>query len=256
MALTKKQKDAAYESFLADLKTVNPQIEELLKDEKVSTKLREGVLARADYSASMDELTANQQRFDQEVQEARQRIDGWKTWYGAASSEYATTKTKLQQYEDEFGELNQNQQRQVAKQYGLSVEQFEQRLSEEIQKRDVAALKFVDDLTDLKIEHRQRFGEKLDTAAVYKIAGEKQLPLDVAYQIYTVDKVKEETETKLNERIVKERADAVAEALSKHNLPVLSNNPDMVHVLDAPKDIPRASDDRIRAAVQGFMTKK
>jgi hypothetical protein len=253
--MAKKNKDTLFNEFLADLKAINPAIEEIVKDEKVSAKLREGVLARADYSQSMDDLKAQQDTFNAEVQAARQKIEAWQKWYGDTSQQFATVQQQLEEYKAEYGELSEGDKRKAAKEAGYTKEEFEKRMNEVIQQRDVAALKFVDDLTDLKIEHRQRFNEKLDTAAVYKIAGEKQLPLDVAYKVYTADKEADLVKKDFDERLKQAREDGAREALASHKLPQVSNNPDHVHVLDV-ADAPRTDSARVSAAVSDFLSRQ
>lgn len=250
-----KKNDAAFDAFLADIKTLAPGIEEILKDERVSTKLRESVLARADYSANMDDLKAQREAFASEVQQARTKIDGWTKWYGEESKTFATAQDELKAYRDEYGELNDSGKRREAAKVGLTAEEFEKKLSEEIQRRDVASIKFADALTDIKIEHRQRFGERLDTEEVFKIAGEKSLPLDVAYDVFIADRVKEETKTKQDEAIKLAREEGAREALAKHHLPIIDSRSDMVHTLDV-KDVSKNSNDRINAAVSAFMGRK
>lgn len=246
---SKKDKDAAFNDFLADLKAINPQIEELIKDEKVSAKLREGVLARADYSSNMDQLRSERELFEQQVNEARDRIAGWQKWYGDVSQQVATAEDKLKQYETLYGSIDDvTDQRRAAKVMGISKEELSTVLEEREKVRDVASLKFADDLTDIKIDYDKKFGGKLDTAAVFEIAGKRGVDLLTAYDLHIADRVEEKRTKDMDERIKREREDAVKEYASKHNLPVVPTNSDIVHVLDA-KDIPNNSRDRIAAAV-------
>src|SRR5690242_13744768 len=135
---TKREKDAAFNDFLADLKAINPQVEELLKDEKVSTKLREGVLARADYSSNMDSLRAEREQFEQQVQEARQKIEGWQKWYGDVSQEMSSVQDRLRQYETLYGTIDNSADRhQVARAMGISKEELSNVLEEREKIRDV-----------------------------------------------------------------------------------------------------------------------
>lgn len=248
--MAKKDKDAIFNEFLADLKAINPKIEEIL-DDKTSAKLREGVLARADYSQSMDSLRAERESFANEVAEARNRIDGWQKWYGEVSTQVASTQEELKAYRDAYGELDASDKRRVAREAGFTKDEFEKRLQEEINRRDIANLKFADDLTDIKMDYRDRFKEALDTEAVYKIAGERGTDLKTAYQSFISERVKEQDEAKWKETIKKEREDAVAEYASKHNLPVIDNRPEVTHVLDT-KDAPKTSHDRVAAALAGL----
>lgn len=250
--MARKSKDTIYSEFLAELKAINPAIEEIVKDEKVSAKLRESVLARADYSQSMDDLKVQQDTFAAEVAAARDKIAGWQKWYGDTSKQFADVQKQLEVYKEEYGELDDASKRQVAREAGFTKDEFEKRLNEEINKRDVAALKFVDDLTDLKIEHRQKFNEKLDTAAVYEIAGKQQLPLNLAYKEYIADKEADLRKKDYDAAIAAAKAEGAREALSHHKLPQVNNNPDYVHVLDA-TDVAKTDRGRVEAALADFL---
>lgn len=248
--MAKKDNEALYQEFLADLKKINPKIEEIL-DDATNAKLKDSVLARAEFSRQSDELRAQREELLAWQEAEKQKIDGWQKWYGDTSREVAAMNDKLTKYVEAYGELDDAGQRREAAKVGLSKEDFEKQLNSRLQERDVAALKFVDDLTDLKIEHRDRFKEKLDTSAVYKIAGEKNLPLDVAYKLYINDRVEEQNKVQIEERVKREREEAVADFASKHNLPVISSSPDHIHVLDVKEPLYDRSA-RIAAAVKDF----
>lgn len=248
-----KKSDVAYEKFLADLKAINPKIEEILTDEKTSTLLRDGVLAKSEFSSQMDTLRAEREKFEGEVIEAKERIAGWQKWYGDTSQVVAATQDELKKYKEAYGDLSEDEKARAARQVGLSAAEFDKRFSEKAQERDVAAMKFADMLTDLKMEHRDRFKEKLDTEELYKIAGERQLPLDVAYSVYTADKVEAQLKEQHKMDIEKAKEEAVRDFQSKHNLPVLNSNSDLtsMHVLDV-QNAPKTSADRVAAAVARF----
>lgn len=256
--MAKKDKDALYTDFLADLKSVVGDdkwtaVEEgLVKNEKASAKLKDSVLARSEFSRAMDELDTARKEFQQFQATEKQKIDGWQKWYGETSQDFATASDQLRQYKETYGDLDDRSQRREAAKVGLTPEAFEKRLNEEIQKHDVAALRFVDDLTDVKIEHRDRFKEKLDTDAVYKLAGEQGIPLKVAYNLFIADRVEDQRKTQYTEDIKKAREEGANEALAKHNLPVMSSHSDIVHTLDAqnPLTNPR---ERVSAAVKDFV---
>lgn len=253
-----KSNDTIYSEFLADLKAINPKVEELLADEKVSSKLRESVLARADYSSKMDEVAKTRKDMDTYLAQERQKIDGWQKWYGDATKEVATVAEQLERYREQFGELDPQQQRQVARQAGMTTEQFDaqinKRLMEEFNKHNSAIAKFANDLTDIKIEHRERFKERLDTDSLYKIAGEKNLPLDVAYDVFIADRVEALDKSNRADELKRAREEGAREALAQHRLPTLTSAPTMTHVLDV-VDAPRTSTDRVKAAVASYYGK-
>ena len=250
--MARKSNDDLFNSFLADIKAIAPGIEELVKDEKVAAKLKESVLARADYSSQMDELKKARTEMESFLATEKTKIDGWVKYHTEAQQQYATVEDKLKKYVEEYGELDDNEQRREAKNHGMTKEDFEKALGTELQKREAAYLKFADDLTDLKIEHRQKYGERLDTDALYKIAGEQNLPLTSAYTIFTADKNEALRKKEFDDAIKKAKDEGAREALSQHNIPQVPSNPDYVHVLDH-KDAPRTERDRVSAAVSDFL---
>lgn len=245
-----KNKDAAFDSFLADLKAINPQIEEILKDERVSTKLRTGVLAQSDYSSKMDELRQERENLNAYLQEQKKNVEGWKNWYDGATREVADMQTKLQTYEAEYGSLDGTNRRSY-----VAPEDVDKKMAEEFQRRETAYIKFMDDLSDLKLEHRDRFKEKLDTQAVLAISAERKLPLDVAYEIHVADKREALRQSEFEEKLKAARLEGAQEALSKHKLPMLDSTPSYhgTHVNDAQ---PLSQADRIKAATEAFMQKR
>jgi hypothetical protein len=244
--MAKKDNEAIYQEFLADLKKINPKVEEIL-DDATNAKLKESVLARSEMSRQMDALTAERAEVAAFVEQEKTKVQGWQDWYGSVTKDISNIQTELKSYKDAYGELDSTSKRQIAESHGMTKEDFERNL----QQRDVAAIKFVDDLTDLKIDHRDKFKEKLDTSAVYKIAGEKNLPLDVAYNLYIGDKLQKLNDANVEARIAQARTDAVAEYATKHNLPVISSNPDYVHPLDVKQPLTNPNE-RINAAVADY----
>lgn len=249
--MAKKDNEALYQDFLADLEKVNPRIKEIL-DDATNAKLKEGVLARAEFSRQSDALAAREKEVEAYVAQEAQKVKGWQDWYGETTKQVAGVQNELKAYKEAYGDLDSTSKRQIAESHGMTTEDFDKKINAQFQTRDAAAISFVDTLTDLKIDHRDRFKEKLDTTALYKIAGERNLPLDVAYNLYIGDRVKEQQSVELTERIKKEREDAVTEYATKHNLPTISSSRDYVHNLDVAKPLTDRNE-RISAAVNDFM---
>jgi len=250
-----KDKDKIYSEFLAEILTVVPEdkreaVKEAIEADPVKTKLRDSVLARAEFSSSMDALKAERTTFEKEVAEARQKIEGWQTWYGETSKQVAGIQDELKQYKDQFGDLTP-EGKAAAKQAGLSEDEFNKRVAEEFRKRDLYNLKFADDLTDIKIDYKDRFHEKLPTDQVYKIAGEKNVDLPTAYNLFIADRVEDLRQKDVKAQIEQAKKDAVADFMTSHNIPIVPSTSDITHVLDY-KNAPNTAADRIKAAVAGF----
>lgn len=254
--MAKKDKETIFNEYLAELKELNPALEEILKDDKVSAKLKTGVLAQSEFSSQMDALKAERESFAAEVTEAKTRIEGWQKWYGDTSKQVADVQGELKQYKEAFGDLEPDVQRKVAREQGLSVDDFNKRLNDEINKRDLYNLKFATDLVGISLEHSRRFkGETLNAEDVYKVAGENNLDLKTAYKEYISERVAEQQKVEIEEGKKKAAEEAVAEYASKHGLPIVPSHSDLVHVLDA-KDVQTNPADRVRAAVSGFMANR
>src|SRR5262249_13919500 len=121
-------------------------------------------------------------------------------------------------------------------------------------KHDVANLGFADALTDIKIDYKERFKEKLPTQDVLKIAGEKNLSLDLAYKEFISDRVEKQREDDVKAQIEQAKKDAVAEFATAHNLPIVPSHSDVTHVLDY-KNVASDPAGRISGAVKDFMTR-
>jgi hypothetical protein len=221
-------------------------VEESLKPSK---KLREGVLAREDYSKNSDELRAERQKFDGEVAEARSRINGWESWYGKTSTEVATMKEQLAAYEAEHGPLS-GDKGSVKHPAVKSI--TEEDLQKAIYASQGASLKFGTDLMKVGMRHMKQFGEELDTDKLIEVATKENLPLNAAYDVMVADK-REEARTKaLNERIKKEREEAVSDFQAKHHFPVVSPDSGRPHALDLQPKVGKTETDRVAAAVGDF----
>jgi hypothetical protein len=256
--MAKKDKDAIYQDFLADLKSAVgddkwSEIEEgLIKNEKASAKLRDGVLARSEFSSQMDALREAQESFATYQAQEKQKIEGWQKWYGDTSKEQADLQSTVAAYREAYGDLEGGAER---KRY-LTPEEFEktlnQRLNESLQAHSSAAVKFSTDLNDIMLEHRDRFKERLDINGVFDIVSKKNIPLELAYKEFIADKVEAVQKAEFADAIKRAKEEGAAEALSKHNLPTVPNNSTIIHTLDAQTSTPTNARDRIAAAVASF----
>lgn len=244
--MAKKNNDTIFNDFLADLKAINPKVEEILADEKVSAKLKDSVLARSEFSSQMDALKQRETEVNNYLAAEKQKIDGWQQWYGETSQQTAQMADALKKYEEEFGPLEQNGGKRPQNN-GFSAEEFDK----EMQRREGVYVQVMSDLADLKMEHRDRFKEKLDTGSVLKIAGEKGIPLDLAYKVFVAEKEEALQKSDFEEKLKSAREEGRKEALAAHNLPVVDSAPAQTHVLDY-KDVHRNSADRVSAAVAAW----
>jgi hypothetical protein len=257
--MAKKTSDELFQAFLADVMATVPTdqrdtVEKVLKDERVSAKMKEGVLARSDYSRMMDEgrteLNSARQQFDGEVAEARARIAGWEEWYGTASKQVADSTGKLKQYRERFGELDGTA---APKEKSLSEEEFQRKLTEELQKHDIAAITFATDLTSVQIEHLKEFKETLDPNKLIETATKRGIGIKQAYQELVAPKIREREEKRFQDAVAAAKEEGRREAVSNHRLPF--SGPTEPHVLDSinRSDTPRTEGDRVAAATKRWL---
>lgn len=245
------KKDDAYDKFLADVLAEVPEDKRALVEEslKPSKTLRSGVLAREDYSRNMDDFTSEKTKFAAEVAEAKSRINGWETWYGKTSKEVADMKAQLEAYEAEHGPLEGDGRKpKVPAKPGVTVEELQAAVSQS----QGAALKFGTDLVRVSIKHFKEFNTELDTDKLIDTATKENLPLSAAYDSLVADKRAEAAQKTLDERIKKEREEAVADFQAKHHFPVVSPDSGRPHALDLSPKVGKTETDRVGAAVAEF----
>lgn len=220
-------KKAQFEAFLAAILPSVPEdkrasVEEALRADDVIKTGGDFVLRQNDYSREQDRL-----RKEAEALETKRKE--WTGWFEQASaeatriaSEHEKAQATLKAYEAQYGPLTDATGKRVTADKPADMMKF---ITEELDKRDRAGFVVMDVLSDIKLEHFQQFKEKLNTEDVLKIAHEKGVPLQTAYQDLIAPRVTERREKEIEERIAKAKSEGAAEALSKHHLPVAPSTP-------------------------------
>lgn len=249
-----KSNDAAVDAFLADVIATIPEdkrdaFKEALTD-GAKSKLREGVLARSDYSRQSDELRKEREAFNATVAEANRNIDGWKDWYKQTATETASMKERLEKYSDTYGDLDEGVKN---KKPSLDLDAVNKNIDERLKDRDAAAIGFADQLTDLKIDHWNKYKEKLNTADLLKICDADKVNLTQGYKTLTAEREETARKKEFDDAVKSAREEGAKEYASKHNIP-FSPAPTGPSVMDAftNKDIPRTHRDRVSAAISDF----
>lgn len=242
-----------YEQFLAEVLSAVPEenraaIEGTLKNEQLAPRIRERVLARSDYSRQSDTLRQERLAFEAQVAEAKNKISGWENWYAQTSAEQTRLQAENAAYKAQFGDVDGEPVKQPT---GITEEAFNNRLTSELDRRDRDAIAFADVLTELKLDHRDRFKEKLNTAELVEFATKNGLPLQAAYREYVSPKEEELREADLSAKLKAAKEEGAREALSQHRLPTASGFSE-VHTLDRVADVGKTSSDRVRNAVDNW----
>lgn len=252
-----------YEAFLADVISAVPEdqrstVEATLKNEAVASKVRDSVLRQSDYSRKMDELQAAREGAAQELNRREGELNAqtakWETWYADANKDYESQREVLKRYRAEYGDLEgDGTMNTPANQPAApTMEEYEKRLAAELEERDRRAIKFADVLTDLKIEHKERFGEKLNTDELLEHVNKNGLNLEYGYKDFVSDRVAEAESAKLEEQIRQAREEGRAEARSEAQMPVQpdASRPHALNSLDKSTN----AEDRVAAASAAWRT--
>ena len=251
------------EQFLADVLKNVPEdkkqvVEEALGMEAVSKELGEGYSRQSDYSRKMDELRTARDQAQQEIVQQQGVVDAerarYTEWYEGANKDYTTAVDQLNAYKEEYGALEAGEGKEptVASvpSNALTRDEHERILAEQFDRHDRQAIQFADILTDLKLEHNQRFSEKLDTARLFDHVSKSGLPIQAAYQDLISERVQKAQEEKVQEQIKQAREEGVMEGRSQSQLPVRpdSSGPRPLDGLDKES----TSEDRVNAAASAW----
>jgi hypothetical protein len=197
----------------------------VIGDEKLLKPLDDGFLRQEDYSRSMDTLAKSRTEF-----ETQQKT--WRDWYAEATTRDAERESELQTLRAKVnGNPNPNPNPNPAP-TGLT--------KKEIEEREGRMINIVKQGMRLASRHAAKFGEELDVDALEKIAVERGLTLDLAYDQYIAPRVQAATKLAQDEAVKKAREEGIQEGLSKRDVP--SEGDRGFHPLFRPKPSDAAHD--------------
>lgn len=236
----------SYEAFLADVLANVPSdrraaVEEALSLESVKAQVEAGVKRQSDYSREMDSLRARREEVESTLQEGTERITEWQNWYDTASKEYESMKGMV--------DMRTNEEPVASVQQGLTKDE----LQAELAARDRMAIAYADLLTDIKMDHRDKFHERLDTSKLVEYALKRGVPLDVAYRESVAPREDELRKADLEQQLKKAREEGAREFAANHRLPIVSG-PQEQHPIDLAPTAKTNSTDRVAAAVGAWNT--
>lgn len=226
----------SFKAFLADIIAKVPEdkramVEETLTAESVVGDLQGAFLRQSDYSRNMDRLRDERREFEAMVAEANANIEGWQEYID----------TKQQEIESMRSEQNPSGEEGWTR----------EALLRELAQRDNMAIRLADVMTDIKAEHRERFGERLDTSAVMQLAAQKNLSFEHAYREFVGPREEERRKKEQEELIAKAREEGAREYATKNRLPIVPSHAEP-HSLDLAAAVKANSNDRVAAAVAAF----
>ena len=246
--------------FLADVLQNVPEdkkqvVEEALGMEAVSKELESGYSRQSDYSRKMDELRTARDAAQQELVQQQGAVDAERSryaeWYEGANKDYTTAVGQLNRYKEEYGDLEAGEAKVASvPSNALTREEHDKILAEQFDRHDRQAIQFADILTDLKLEHNQRFSERLDTDKLFDHVQRSGLPIQAAYNDLISDRVQKAQEEKVQEQIKQAREEGVQEGRSQAQLPVQpdASGPHPLSGLDKAS----TSEDRVGAAAAAW----
>jgi len=195
-----------------------------MDNDRFRTDVSNGYKRQEDYSREMDGLRGEKERL--------------KTWYEKEElpkyQRYQQSLERLEAYQTKYGELDDpqglnNGDRDRGNGGGgngngntgyMSKEAVSKYVEEQLRARDGAYVGLTKTAVRIGHDYVRRFNEPLDVDAVEKIALERGLPLDQAYDVYVAPKEREAMEKRHKDEIEKAKQEAVRDYQSRHQLPV------------------------------------
>lgn len=170
-------------------------------------------LRQSDYSRRMDALREQDQK----------NADYYKTlaqWEAQRKADYDKAFSEL-------GSGNGNGNNGNAADIDKRFKEMDDRYKQVAAQQEQSFITIAKKMGKLASQHAVDFKEALDTDALEKIAIEKKLDLDHAYDALVADRRKAQQDASFAERIKRERLEAVQEFASSRNLPVDSGPRDV-----------------------------
>lgn len=216
------------------------EISKALANEHVAPKLRQD-----EFSRKMDELSTKEKAVLADKQ----------AYYQKSLSEYQAYEQKRKEYEGKLAELGGvDPDPKPATIHSVQDVVTKKDLEELLSKRDGNVLTIIKGAMRYSADYMHRFGEPLDPEALEKVAVEKNLPLNLAYDELIKPKVEAKAKADQEAAIAAARDEGARDALAKHKLPV-DTKPREFHPIfdrDAAK-VAAAGPNRERALRDGFV---
>src|SRR3972149_4309538 len=231
--MTREEAKTYFTKLAQDAGLEDAQKDAVLKafdNDKFVAGATDPLMRHDDYSRKMDELAGEKKT--------------WAEWYGKADQAYKTNLAgieTLKRYEQLYGPLEGQQ----AANNGANV-LTRQEVEQLFAVRDQAYTNLLHNGLRIAQDHLHRFGAPLDTRELEKFALDRKITdMDRAYELYVTPKLdsqrqKQEAdrEAAMNERIKREREEAVRDYASRNKLPI-ETGPKPFHTFydrEAPKE--------------------
>jgi hypothetical protein len=205
-------------------------------NDKFATALAASVSRQEDYSRNMDALRKDREAFQADK-------SSWTDWYKSATETDAAREAELQDLRKKVGTNGGGGAGGGnSDKVGMTREDLDKVLASE-RGNMISVIKAMGTISS---RHAAEFHEALDVGAVEKIALEKRITVEQAYEDYVAPRIQTRKDEEFAAKLKAAHDDGVKEGLSKVGLPDDSAAPRGHHVLF---DRPRATDGKPAAAV-------
>lgn len=194
--------DAARQALLGTL-FADEKVAKALADDAVAPRLRQD-----DYSRKLDEVAGIKKRNED--------------WYAKEIKTQADMEAKRIEYEQKLAALGTTDDDTTRRTAITSVADVvtKKDLDELLAKRDMNTITIIKSATRMADDYRARFGKALDLDALEKVAVEKNLPLDIAYQQHIAPELEARRTTEFDEKLKAAKEEGAREFASTHKIPV------------------------------------
>lgn len=186
------------------------------ENEKFAKGVGTGYARHSEYSSALDKL-----------RNAESEIEKYQVWYRDQGAPAVTAAQqvwqRLQQYEAQYGPLDDQTVRDrkaAAGALGITREELDKVLKERSDASTAAFVEYERQMGDIRLDHFARFGEKMDMDKFEKFMREsKSADIPGAYMKYVEPRMEEKRNKDFEDRIKKERDEAVRDFASRHKIP-------------------------------------
>lgn len=179
-------------------------LKKVLSNQKFAEEVGKGIKRQDEFSRGMDDIRTQAQKLEADKK-------SWTDWYQNAVARDAEREEELQRLKAGTTTASTTTATTSAANGGLTKKELE-----EAQGRMVQIIK---QMGRVSSRHAAQFHEELDVDAVEKIALEKGLTVDKAYEEYVAPRVKELQEQSFAEKLKAAREEGLREGLSKRDVP-------------------------------------
>lgn len=224
--MTAAEAKQEFEKLAKDSGLTEDQMKAVLQafdNEKFAKGVGTGYARHSEYSSALDKL----KNAESKIGQYEDKIGQYEDWYTKQAAPAITAAQqvaqRLQQYEAQYGPLDDQTVRDrkaAAGALGVTREELDKVLKERSDASTAAFVEYERQMGDIRLDHFARFGEKMDMDKFEKFMREsKSADIPGAYMKYVEPRMEEKRNKDFEDRIKKERDEAVRDFASRHKIP-------------------------------------